>query len=527
MMNTNLRALAFLGVFAFAAPPAPAADKDARVRVELYVMSLCPFGVQAGNGLLPTAKKYEKQIDLRLGFIVSAEPGAPGQPPKFRALGGEPEVRENIRQLCAKELAPKRYFDYILERNKDYRSQDWRTPAKAVGLDPAALERCADGPQGRDLLINNIPAAQERQATASPTIYIDGASYVGGRTPEAFEWVICEALKAKGSKLPASCEQALAGPKPAALAAGGGPGCGDGADGGGAAAQAPTVFDIQVVQESACKACAPTLLAALKGLHPGAAIKTLDSGSKEGKALIAKHRARTLPLYVLDRKVESESNFMSLLDSQYARSADQYIIKPGPDSYTPSVHLSRERRPRHLDIFVDPFSAFATRAEAELVAFLNESKIKDMTLSVHFLVQEGMSTQPAGEKTATGEAPRSASLSELRRSRPGPLTTARGAVGLTESLRQACLFQTASMGDFFSYLACRNQLLHDAEAPQCLRPDARLQACMTGPEGDRLLRYDARLVRELGVNTSFAILWENRYGPFGWHEVDWKRLLED
>ena len=50
---------------------------------------------------------------------------------------------------------------------------------------------------------------------------------------------------------------------------------------------------------------------------------------------------------------------------------------------------------------------------------------------------------------------------------------------------------------------------------------------MEGGEGRGLLRQDARLARELGINESVAILWENRYGPFGWHEVDWKALLEE
>ena len=523
MVIINFRPLGLVSAFALMAVSAMGADKESRVRVELYVMSLCPFGVQAENGLLPVAKAYEKQIDLRLGFIASAAPGAEGASPKFSSLHGEPEVVEDIRQLCVKELAPKKYLDFILERNKNISSPDWQAAAKAVGIDAPAIERCAGGAQGQVLLVNNISAARDRNANGSPTIYIDSVAYSGGRTPKAFEWTICSAIKARGVKPPLSCETALASPQPSAAVASDG---GDCADGSGAAAKTATNFDIWIVRESACTACELTLLNNLKKLHPGAAFKILEADSNAGKAMIAKHRPQALPLYVLDRKVEAEDNFSSLLNSQYARSADQYIIKPGPESYTPTVQLSRARQPRHLDILMDPFSPFAARAQTELITFLTRSKVKDLTFSMHFLVQEGVSTEGMLVKAATGNTPRSASLSELREMKPGPLTTGRGEVGLKESLRQACLFQNAPMTVYFSYVSCRDQALMDPEVPQCLRPDDRLKACMAGAEGERLLRYDARLARDLGVNTSFALLWENRYGPFGWHDVDWKELIE-
>lgn len=525
MKDASKTASALILAAGLAAPGWAAPKKDARVSVELYVMSLCPFGVQAENGLLPAARTYEKQVDLNLGFIAGEQPGEGGQPPKFSSLHGQPEVDEDLRQLCVKEKAPAKFFDYILERDKNPRSQDWQAAAKAAGVDPAPVEACAGGAEGAALLSKNLPAARARNASGSPTIYIDGAPYNGGRTTEAFAWALCGAMKAKGLALPESCVKALAGPKPAGLAGAGGPGC-DGGAGPSAPPKAPTAFDIWAVRDPACKECELTLLDGLKRLHPAAVIKTVDAGSPEGKALVEKHRPRALPLYVLDRKVEQEQNFNELLNSRYARSADQYVVKPGPDSYLPSEHVSRPLRPRHLDIFVDPFSPFAARAESELFAYLASAKLPDLTFSVHFLVQEGVETG-ARPEAAAGDRPRSASLAELAQVKPGPLLTARGDAGLQESLRQACLFQDASLGEYVSYLSCRNQALQDAEAPGCLRAGQSLKACMGGPEGERLLRYDARLERELGVNTSFAILWQNRYGPFGFHDVDWKRLLEE
>ena len=59
----------------------------------------------------------------------------------------------------------------------------------------------------------------------------------------------------------------------------------------------------------------------------------------------------------------------------------------------------------------------------------------------------------------------------------------------------------------------------------CLELTEPLNRCLSGPEAESLLRKDARLVRELGISGGPVLLWENRYGPFGWHEVDWNTVL--
>jgi hypothetical protein len=278
-----------------------------------------------------------------------------------------------------------------------------------------------------------------------------------------------------------------------------------------------------VVREAACRACELTLLDAFKTRHPGATVKLVEAQSAEGQALIAKHHVRTLPLYVLDKKVESDGDFRTLLDKYYAKSAGQYIVRPGPDTFMPTVLLDRPRAPRHLDIFVEALSSFGTQAEVELARYLARQAPQDVTLSLHFITQESVAADGAAAVSAPEGQARSASLRELDRAAAVELTSRQGEDGVQESLRQACLFQHASMGVYFAYLDCLNAGMASAA---CLRGDAAVKQCMAGGEGRGLLRQDARLAQELGINESIAILWENRYGPFGWNEVDWKALLE-
>lgn len=485
-----------------------------KVSVDLYVMSLCPFGVKAENTLIPAVRSLEGAAELRLHFIARERPGADGQA-AFSSLHGEPEVQEDLRQVCARELRPDRYLDYILERNKDYKSEDWRTPARAAGLDPAKLDACAFGAQGRALLRKDLEANAARAAAGSPTIDIDGKPYEGQRGTGAFTLALCEAMRAQGARLPKACAAApaLAAAEKSAAPEGG---CGDGGPSGGAAA-----FDIRVVVESGCPHCEPTLATNLKRLHPGAALRLVGHDSDEGKELIARHAATTLPLYVLGRGVEQDPSFSRLLPVAYYRSGDDYLIKTGPTNYYPSVQLARKAGHRHLDVFVEPLSDVSIRGERELAAFLveNVARLKDLTFSFHFLVKEAI--PDAGARREDGKA----SLAELG-SAPGKLWSRHGPAEVEESLRQACLFQHAGIGTFFTYLACRNEDPHDARRwDKCAAPSERVKACIGGKEGSELLRRDARLARELGIDREPVLLWRDRYGPYGFNEVDWKAIL--
>ncbi len=497
-----------------AASAAAQSEDNKKALVELYVMSHCPYGVQAENGLFPALNALGGDVDLSLAYIADETPGADGKPAVFNSMHGPKEAEEDMRQLCARKIYPVKWLDYALARNTEINS-DWKPAALKAGLDPQQLEICVSSGEGRTLFSESIKTAKARKADSSPTIYIDGMEYKGGRSEKSFTLALCGALKARGQAEPEACRNASSLPDEPA---GGGGDCGD--------APVPVRFNIQVVKESGCGECAPTLLDALKQRHPAAVVTLVEASSPDGKALIAQHGARALPLYVLGKKVEKENGFSDLLNSYYGRSAGGYVIKPGPETYTPTVRLDRALSPRQLDVFVDVLSSFAAGAENELFSLLSDPVFKDLTFSMHFIVQEGVKADPlpGGPKTS---GVRAVSLKELSDVSVGPLTSWSGEAGVQESLLQACLFQHVSFGNYIAYLACRNVALGDASrSSACIKPDETIAKCVSGGEGESLLRQDAKTERELGINTSAAVLWENRYGPFGWHEVDLRRLLD-
>jgi len=511
IIHTMLPLFLFAGMLHAAKKPVP----QDRLPVDLYVMSLCPYGVQAENGLIPVAKALNDYVDLRLHFIAGLVKDSTVPIPTFQSLHGQPEVDENIRQVCIQKIAPDKLFDYVLERNKNVRAPDWQSAAKAVKVDPSAVEKCVSSGQGAKLHAENIKAAEERKANGSPTIDVAGKPYQKGRSQKAFAVALCGALKDKGVT-PDACKDLSKFPGDAS-----------GSDQAGCDnAPAPVEFGITILVDKACPTCGSTLESSLKQNHPAAKIKTVDAASAEGQALVRKHGVQSLPFYILEKGVEKDPNFNALLDQFYAKSADGYVIKPGPGAYQPEVQLGRALRPNHLDFFVSPLSGFSAGVEGEFMRYIKTADLKDITLSFHFLVEESVKARDAAGGGKTGET-KSVSLKDaLRPSEAGALIGARGDAEVQEALRQVCLFQNAPIADFLAYLDCRNQnLADDGRAKACLQPDETVDACVKNGEGEKLLRRDAKLARELNIQTSTALFWENRYGPYGWHEVDWKKLV--
>ncbi len=144
--------------------------------VELFVMSYCPYGVQAEQELLPFFEKYGDTIDFKLRFIVGKEETSTesgnGQI-KFTSLHGEPELIENKRQMVIAELYPDKLFDYLLCR-ADHLEKAWVNCAKKVGLDIGRIAEAVDGKKITLDLVEEVQRTEELNIKGSPTLVIDG-----------------------------------------------------------------------------------------------------------------------------------------------------------------------------------------------------------------------------------------------------------------------------------------------------------------------------------------------------------------
>ena len=147
--------------------------------LELFVMSQCPFGVSAENSVLEAEK--EKMLPagtkVEIHFIGDAKKAADGGW-EFSSLHGEPEWRENARQIFIARRFPDKFKTYLLERNRDIKSPDWERAAKAAGIDAAAVT--AGFEEAKDMLAEDFAKTSALGITSSPSIILGGREFMMG-----------------------------------------------------------------------------------------------------------------------------------------------------------------------------------------------------------------------------------------------------------------------------------------------------------------------------------------------------------
>ncbi|RMD46169.1 hypothetical protein D6829_00125 [Candidatus Pacearchaeota archaeon] len=81
--------------------PAQEIPKSQKPKVELFVMSYCPFGTQMEKGFLPVLKLLKDDIDFSIKFVNYAMHPSQG------------EVEENLRQYCIQKEQKDKFYDYL------------------------------------------------------------------------------------------------------------------------------------------------------------------------------------------------------------------------------------------------------------------------------------------------------------------------------------------------------------------------------------------------------------------------------
>lgn len=148
-------------------------------QVELFVMSFCPFGVQAEEELLPFIEKYGDAVNFNLRFIANLVEENGSDALKFTSLHGEVEVIENLRQIAVSQLYPDQFFDFLLCRAKHLESA-WTECAEKVGLDIGKVNQEMESERTKELFAVDIQRSNALGIKSSPTLVIDGKVVSGG-----------------------------------------------------------------------------------------------------------------------------------------------------------------------------------------------------------------------------------------------------------------------------------------------------------------------------------------------------------
>lgn len=460
-----------------------------KVKMEMYVMSQCPFGVEAEEALRPALEKLGPHVDFRLHFI-----GTANEDGSFSSLHGEPEVRGDIVQLCAIKHHPDKYWNLIGCMNKTPRDipGNWESCARDGGLDVEALRTCLEGEEGKQLLRASFEESSKKGVRGSPTIHIGGSEYRGNRTETSFLRAICEKFESDAPKLCAEIPP-------------------------------PKKVQLTVIEDKRCKKCnTSNVVAQLRSIFPGLVATTLDYSDPEGKKLYEETQVKYLPALLFDESVEGDESYQRIarflapagkfknlnIGANFdptAEICDNGIDDTGDDKvdcadpHCQEAIECRQEVAKKLDIFVMSQCPYGVQALNSMQEILPAFK-DDIDFSIHFIASEAGD----GFRSLHGQAE------------------------VDEDIRQLCAIKHYPEDyKFMEYIWCRNKDVRNPDWKSCTGSNGIsaevIEKCFTSGEGKELLREDIKIAEALEVAGSPTWLANNRYKFSGLAASDVKK----
>lgn len=177
----------------------PKTDKP---KVELFVMTHCPYGLQAEKGIMPAFETLGNKIDAKVRFV-------------HYFMHGDKEEQETYNQVCLREEQPAKYASYL----KCFAAEgDSSKCAAQIGIDNNKLANCLKG-KAKDYYKADSNLSNAYGVGGSPTLVINGVQSQAGRDSANYLAAVCAAF----NKAPAECSEQLSSAQPA-------PGFGSGTD---------------------------------------------------------------------------------------------------------------------------------------------------------------------------------------------------------------------------------------------------------------------------------------------------------
>lgn len=184
-----------------AKPAQSPVKKSDRPSADLFIMSYCPFGLQAQKAFVPLIDKFKKFADIKVKFV-------------HYTMHGIKEAQENIRQYCIREEQSDKYSAYAGCFVKAGESENCLKEAK---INTNELNSCYDkkfnelggeaklGAQGNPEFAIDKDASQAAGVQGSPTLVINGAQVESSRTQAGYAKAICDAFA--DGKQPEVCKE--------------------------------------------------------------------------------------------------------------------------------------------------------------------------------------------------------------------------------------------------------------------------------------------------------------------------------
>lgn len=170
----------------------PKTDKP---KVELFVMTHCPYGTQAEKGLIPAVKTLGSNADIKIRFV-------------HYFMHGDKEEKETYNQVCIREEQSPKYWDYLsCFLGSTGSEDDAKKCLDTAKIDKAKLNTCLSNEYKKAKEYYEVDKKLSNQygVQGSPTLVINGAQAESGRSSEALKVAICSGFTSK----PEGCDKDL------------------------------------------------------------------------------------------------------------------------------------------------------------------------------------------------------------------------------------------------------------------------------------------------------------------------------
>ena len=411
--------------------------------VELYIQSRCVFGLQVMDNIHPLLKRVGEWVDFKVHFIGQEVNG------KLVSSRGDEEVKGDMIQLCLQhhEGDGYRFMDVIYCMNRDLQAlpDNWEECATTAELDEETrgkLMACHEGEEGRNLLRDSFAAARKRKARVSPTLFVGGNAYDGGRTELNLLRAICGEFA--GGLVPTACADV---PPPVAIVA--------------------IVLNDRRCKDRTCQT--PALEMSFKNKMPGIQFRQLDYSDEEGRKLYDEEGLKLLPVLLFDAEIEKADSYPRFKRLLKTSGSGRWKVFHGRARFDPAKEVCdngeddtanglvdcldptcrdtlacRNPAPGRLELYVvslEPFGITALNAVRQVLDAFGE----EIRFELHFIGEE----------------------------KDGRLTSRYGEGEEQENMRALCAVAKAPLGQAMGYVWCRNKTL--SEEGGAARSAARME----------------------------------------------------
>ncbi len=173
-------------------------------QIDFFVMSYCPYGNQAEEGIEGAYQILKDKATFMPRYVLYSNYRGGGpeycldKESKYCSMHGIQELNQNIRERCVyEEYGTEEFFKFTLAMNKEcnYKNADtcWQKVAENLGLSVNKISQCEKG-RGLEFVREDKEFNELLGVQGSPTIFINGAAYNGGRDSQSYLNALCAAF---------------------------------------------------------------------------------------------------------------------------------------------------------------------------------------------------------------------------------------------------------------------------------------------------------------------------------------------